>query len=524
MAAASGPAGVARMPQHMASEARARRPNLDDTVARALRGLFGRDSLYMLMSTIQLAGAALLTPVITRVLGTAEFGRVAVANAVMQVLFVVGGLGLSTAMQREYAGSNGPARARRLLTLALVGAFLVTVLVDTTGGLWSPYLGFRSYGGAVRLAVLWAGVSAVTNSGLALLRSKDRLLAFMCVSLLQSVAAEAASLALVTTVRSTATMFVLGQLVLQVLALGLALLCVRPALPRRSDKALVRAALAYGLPLVPALLSTFVLVAADRFIIQHQLGAVEVARYQVAYNIGSMPMLLISVLTMAWLPRIFALEETRERTAVLAASRDALYALLAPVVVGLSIGSPLVLRIWAPERYRPDDLLLVTALVIVAALPYTAGVMSTRALLAQGQTRWLAGATLVAAVVNIGLNLVLVPLYGLVGSALATFLAYLVLQRILLSRAQAVAPVKRTPAIRVLGLAGAGLAALLAAALPTSEVSLALRSLAVLASLAWFAWQLLSITTTGTLRRGRVRSSPSAAPVQAVTQTRERPV
>jgi hypothetical protein len=121
-------------------------------------------------------------------------------------------------------------------------------------------------------------------------------------------------------------------------------------------------------------------------------------------------------------------------------------------------------------------------------------------------------------------RLVLVPLYGLVGSALATFLAYLVLQRILLSRAQAVAPVKRTPAIRVLGLAGAGLAALLAAALPTSEVSLALRSLAVLASLAWFAWQLLSITTTGTLRRGRVRSSPSAAPVQAVTQTRERPV
>jgi O-antigen/teichoic acid export membrane protein len=515
---ASKATGSARVSEEAAAEQR----TLDDNVDRALRGLFGRDSLYMLIWGIQIVGAALVTPIVTRVMDTAEFGGVAAAYAVMQVTFVVAGLGLSTAIQRQYAGSDGPARARRLLSLALAAALLVIVVLDTTGSLWSAQLGFGSYEGAVRLAVIWAGISAVTNSALALLRSMDRLLVFSCVSLLQSVAAEAASLGLVTTVSPTATMFVLGQLAAQTLALGLALLYLRPALLRRTHSALVRTSLAYGLPLVPAVLSTFVLSAADRFIVQDQLGPSELARYQIAYNIGSMPLLLIGVLSNAWLPRIFALERTRERAAVLAASRDSLYALLIPVVLGLSIGSPLMLRIWAPERYRPDELLLVTALVIVAVLPYTAGMTATRALLAQGHTRWIAGMTLVAAVANVLLNLILVPRYELVGSALATLLAYLLLQRLLVLRPRAVAPIPPTSRTRVLALTGVALAALLASELPTSGLGMVLRSVAVLATVAWFAWQMSSITTAGARGRRRDQTPVPAGPALAVSPPSDR--
>lgn len=498
--------------------------SLDDKVAHALRGLFGRDSLYMLIWAIQLISAALLTPVITRVMGTAEFGGVAAANAVMQVLFVIGGLGLSTAIQRQYAGDDGPRLARRLFTLAIVLALLVTAAVDATGALWSPYLGFGSYGGAVRLAVLWAGVSAATNAGLALLRSRDRLRAFSCVSLLQSLAAEAASLALVVAVRPSASMFVLGQLLLQVAALGVALACVRPLPVRWSDTDLARRALAYALPLVPAVLSSFVLNAADRFIVQDQLGAVQVARYQVAYNIGSMPLLLVGVLNTVWLPRIFALGEARERAAVLAASRNALYGLLIPVVLGLSIGAPLVLRVWAPAQYRPDDLLLVTCLVVVAVFPYTAGLMASRALLAHGDTRWLAVASLIAAALNIAFNLVLVPLYGLAGSALATVAAYAILQWLLLSHARASAPIERTPTVRLLAVAVAGAVALASAALPTSELFLALRSLAVAACLGWFAAQLAAVTTGGAPRRPGLAISLRGRPLRAASRITGGPV
>jgi O-antigen/teichoic acid export membrane protein len=465
----------------------------DERVARALKGLFGRDSLYMAVWALQLVAAATLTPVITRVIGTEEFGTVAAAIAVMQVLFVIAGLGLRTAIQRHYSGPDGAEDARRLLMLTVILATLVTVVIDSTGPVWSNLLGFHSYGGALRLAVYWAGGSAVTNASLALLRSQDRLLAFSCVSVLQSVVATAAGLVLLVVVQPTATMFVLAQVVLQLTALAVALVLAPPKLLRPRDARLARTALVYALPLVPAVLSTFVLSASDRLIVQAELGLTAVARYQIAYNVGDMPMLLLGVLSVSWMPRIFALDAGGERTAVLAASRDALYRLLIPVIVGLAIGSPLVLRIWAPAEYRPNDLQLVTALVIVSAIPYTAGLSARCGLLAAGRTGMIAGATGVAAVSNIVLNLLLVPHFELVGSAVATFLSYAVLHGLLLLRMDAAGRIPRGSPRRLLEVAASAAVALAGAALPTATPYLLLRGLVVVLSVAWFLRVLIQL-------------------------------
>jgi O-antigen/teichoic acid export membrane protein len=465
---------------------------LDATVEHALRGLFGRDSLYLLTWALQLLVGAAVTPLVTRMMGTSEFGSIAAATAIMQVLFVVAGLGLRTAIQRHYAGPDGPAAAARLLLLTIVLAGVVTVVADSTGPLWSRYVGFESYSDTLRLAVYWAGVSAMTNAVLALLRSQDRLLAFSCVSILQSMVAAAAGLLLVL-VRPTATMFLLGQLSMQVVAAVVGLWLAPPKLLRLRDGRLARDALAYGLPLVPAVLCSFVLAAADRLVVQAELGLTAVARYQVAYNVGDLPMLLLGVLSDVWMPRIFALSAAAERDAVLAASWDALYRLLAPVMIGLSIGAPLVLRLWVPPSYRPDDLLLVTAVVIVSAVPYTAGLSARRVLLAEGRTALIAAATGVAAFANIALNLLLVPRYELVGSAAATFLSYGILYGLLLPRVRALLPTRNSP-FRLLQVAAAVVVALVAAVLPTSTTFLVLRGLVVIASILWFGWVLIQVS------------------------------
>src|SRR3954471_4806902 len=179
--------------------------------------------------------------------------------------------------------------------------------------------------------------------------------------------------------------------------------------------------------------------------------------------------------------------------------------------MGLSFGAPLMLRIWAPARYRPDDLLLVTALVIISVLPYTATTASTRALLARGKTRWIALATVAAAVANVALNLLLVPVYGLSGAALSTFVAYFVLLRLLdLRVAAAVASRPGSPRL-LLGLVAAGRAAVAVAALPTSAPFLVVRLLGVLATLAWFGWRLWSLMMGVTPRRHATQNVSLAA-------------
>ncbi|MFD2091534.1 oligosaccharide flippase family protein [Blastococcus deserti] len=456
----------------------------EDAVASAMTGLFGRDSLYLLFWFLQVLVGALATPLATRLLGAPEFGAFAAANALMQVLCVLGGLGLQVAVQKHFA-ERGPDAARRLLVLGIAGAAAVTAVADLTGPWWSGPLGFGEYMGAVRLAVVWAGASAVTATVLALLRSQDRLLGFSVVSLLQSVAAEVLALAMLVVLAPTGEAFVLGRLAAQLLAVGVGLSLTRLRSLRPRDLPLVRGALLFGLPLVPAMLGSFVLGAADRFLIQEELGQAAVAQYSVAYNIAALPMLVLSVLNSVWLPRFFAAGAGADGDAVVTASRDALYRLLAPVMAGLSVAAPLVLRLWAPAEFRPDELLLVTAVVIVSAVPYTAGLSATRTLLAASRTRMIAGAAVVASVLNVALNLWWIPALGILGAALATAAAYS-LQHLLLLLPTRGRPFSTTRTGLVQTLTGGALA-LLVVLLPVTVPGLVVRAGLALACLGWFA-------------------------------------
>jgi len=81
--------------------------------------------VMLAVALVQIVCAAALTPIITRVLGLSAFGTVTSANAVMQVLFVFAGLGLQTAVQREYSARANPRGARQLVMLAVV--FVVVI-------------------------------------------------------------------------------------------------------------------------------------------------------------------------------------------------------------------------------------------------------------------------------------------------------------------------------------------------------------------------------------------------------------
>jgi O-antigen/teichoic acid export membrane protein len=286
---------------------------------------------------------------------------------------------------------------------------------------------------------------------------------------------------------------VLGRLVAQLLAVAVGLSLTRLRSLRPGDLPLVRGALVFGLPLVPAMLGSFVLGAADRFLIQEELGQAAVAQYSVAYNIAALPMLVLSVLNTVWLPRFFAVGTGADGDAVITASRDALYRLLAPVMVGLSVASPLVLRLWAPAEFRPDDLLVVTAIVIVSAVPYTAGLSATRTLLAASRTRMIAGSAVVASVGNVLLNLWWIPVWGILGAALATAVAYSV-QHLLLLLPTRGRPHSTTYAGLAQTVTGVALA-LLVVLLPTGPAGLALRGVLAVACLAWFGWAYLGIRT-----------------------------
>jgi len=432
----------------------------DGDTAVAMRGLFGRDAVYLLVWASQVGFAALSIPITTRLLGRNGFGVVTTTIAVAQVLVAIGVFSLPTAIQRNYDETDGAADSRRIISLSIITAGITLAVFLAAGPYWSRLLGLGHFGATLEYAAIWASLTAVTYAALALLRSRNTLLAYGLVALIQSVLAEIFSVLLIVFVRRDATEFILGEMIAQVVAVGVALWFTRPLPLRRRDAPMVSAALRYSGALVPAALAGFLLTASDRIVIHHVLGLHQVARYGAVYNLAAIPVLLLGLLDTVWLPRFFQVSDQTVVGRLLAESRDALYRLLLPVVLALSLIIPMVLSVWLSSAYDPGGLFLVVVTISLSAFPMAGYLTANRVLLISGRTVPVGVCMVLAAAFNIVANLVLVPAIGIEGSAVATLLAFILLQGLTTFFAHRIQPVRHPPlGLVALCVADAGLAA-----------------------------------------------------------------
>jgi O-antigen/teichoic acid export membrane protein len=301
------------------------------------------------------------------------------------------------------------------------------------------------------------------------------------------------SIALVVFVHRSATEFVFGQMISQAAAAAVALALTRPLPIRLRDLPLMRKALVYSGALVPAAMAGFVLAASDRLIIRHYLPILQASRYGAVYNIAAIPVLLLGVLETVWMPRFFALTDSALLSRLLADSRDALYRLLIPAVLAISFAAPLVLAVWVPQSYHPAGLSLVVVTISVSAFPAAGFMSSNRVLLISGNTGPSGLCMVLGAVFNVAANIVLVPAIGLEGAALATLLAYVLLQALILPFSRRIRPLRRPSLTLVAACTAAAAIAAGITVLPATGAFAVLRALATLACAIVFAAMLQSL-------------------------------
>jgi O-antigen/teichoic acid export membrane protein len=200
---------------------------------------------------------------------------------------------------------------------------------------------------------------------------------------------------------------------------------------RTIDSKVVREGIAYGLPLSIASAAGFFISYGDRYVIQGLLDAVQLARYSLPYDILQQIELAITTpLRMAVIPMIFSVIASEGLSSaadfVSQVVRGVLF-IIVPIIVGASVvGYDIVILIGSVKYADSANLM---ALLAPGILLGGLGFLFTVGLAYQKRTVIIAWMTFLAGVVNILLNLVMVPYFGVYGAGLAsviTYLAYLV--------------------------------------------------------------------------------------------------
>lgn len=388
--------------------------------------LFGRGLVYVVVWSMQLVVGTLVSPVLAHLVPVAGFGALSAAIALFQLLIVLTVFGLDQALEMQRLEDADGRRARGLLASGTVFAFVVTGSLALTAGWWGPVLGFRPGSELLLITLLWTFPGTVVGLVLSILQAEDRLVRFTVVSVISTVGSQAVGLVLLLAFDRSVVAYAWGGVAAQVAAMVLGLCWTRPRWRGVADIETLQRAIRLGVPLVLASLSQFIITAGDRFIIQRVFGEVEVARYQVAFTVGNVMVLLLTFTNRAWLPRLKAVVNRRQRWRLIGESRDGIYWLLGWALVGLTVGAPPLLRIFAPSSYEPSSLVLVVFLIGLCALPVAAGGASSRMLITVRNSSPLAWSAAAAVATKVVATLAAVQWFGLPGVAVATLLAVVV--------------------------------------------------------------------------------------------------
>jgi O-antigen/teichoic acid export membrane protein len=195
----------------------------------------------------------------------------------------------------------------------------------------------------------------------------------------------------------------------------------------------------FGLPLVPSGLAIWAIDFADRFFLLKLKNAAEVGLYSVGVRISTAILLLLIALRTAWPAFAYSIKEDDEAKRTYAFVLTYVLFVSSWVALTLSLLAPWLVRLLTTPAFyggaRVVPLLVFGATAFIGFNVMSIGIGRAKAT----QFNWVV--TGAAAVIAVGLNLILIPPYGMMGAAASTLVAYTVMFLGMTVRAQQVFPV-----------------------------------------------------------------------------------
>ncbi len=402
--------------------------------------LFRQSSLYFGSSILHSMAGLISFPLWTRALSQSEYGTYSLLNVSVFFLTAFSKSGLQHSAIRffsEFAASKRPEGLASYYTTHVASTFVSSFLLNS---IFVLTIGFSNafFGEVESLSLLLGLVSllALVDSLMSILnafqRVEQKAKQFAVWGFVERYLGIGLSALLLFGLNMGLVGLTAGQLIASSLVVGILMwrLVINGNLNLRAiSPAYFKEALKYGMPMIPVETSRLVLELGDRYLIQFFMGAASVGLYSVGYNLTSYIRQFLSMpLNRAVAPVYLDMwekkgpEETKKFLEVLLQY----YLMVAiPIIFTMSYFSEDLIRILASEKYV--EIAGIIPMIIAPIILYGGNGIFAAGLIIHKKTKIMMYAALSSAGLNVALNLILIPMLGLKGAAIANMSSYSVL-------------------------------------------------------------------------------------------------
>lgn len=369
----------------------------------------------------------LLLPVYVEYLTKTDYGVLALLASIEAPVKLFFRWGVDGAFMRYWYDCQDDRARQRLAStiffflLALNGALLVLSVAA------APFVSGRlldSPGHTLALQLVLLNTFAIgfTFIPFHVLRMQQRAREFSALTLARSVSTLILRIVLVIGFTMGVMGVVVADIVVTAVMLAVMVRWFAPLLRPVFSRALLRQSLAFGLPRVPHGFALQVMSVGDRFVMARYLTIQDVGVYSMGVSFGLIEKIALGAFEYAWAPFYYATAREPDAPRVFSAVTTYGVAALALMTAGLSAVAFDLLNIVTHGQYV--EAAGVVTWTAVGVFFYGIYLLTSIGLNITSHTQYYPVSTAIGAAVNIGLNILLIPRYGIIGAAWANGAAY----------------------------------------------------------------------------------------------------
>ncbi len=394
---------------------------------------FNKNSFIYTITTIFQKGVAFfLIPVYSVYIEPQEYGIISLVLATIAILTVFFTLSFDSAIVRFYYDyKHDPIALKQKISTLLFSlaanalfAFLIFMLLGPfVFGLILPNIDFYPY---LFLGLLILIFQPFYLLVLGFCQTIENAKAFSIISIGYFLLHLSLTITLVVGLKFGGKGILIATLVSSIVFSIIGLIFLKKYFTFTYDYPFIKEALRYTLPLIPHSIAGQLAVTLDRFMINGYLSTKLTGIYYMGYQL-SYPVDVVSMsFNRAFVPTYFNNVENPEGRLEILKNGSFFFATCLIGAFGLSIWAPEIFKFLIDEAYQESlNLLPIISFSFVATVIYY--IHSCVLFYKKEKVQWVAVCTITANLINMLLNILLIPIYGLYGAAYATLVSQLLL-------------------------------------------------------------------------------------------------
>jgi len=271
--------------------------------------LFRTSSIYTISSFINAAIPFLLLPLLTNALSPEDYGRVAMFQLAVNIIFPFVGMNLDGAAGRMYYdkdnNTNYPSYIGASLILFSGGVLLCVIILFFGSNIVVLLTQLPHY--YIKFIILVAGCQFITTFVLAILQVMVRPFSYGILQISQTIVNIGLTTIFILILHKKweGRIFVLIITGILMAIISICILLKNKLIQFNVKKKYFLYALRYGIPLIPHTLGGMLFISVDRYFLTSLTELAQTGNYTVAYQLGAIISLLTSSINNAFVPWLF---------------------------------------------------------------------------------------------------------------------------------------------------------------------------------------------------------------------------